>query len=122
VRDCIEDISNNIKEGAEAFVEAEMRILLPATVTLCLVVFVLTGSRGAKEILQSPIANAKPVSWHTRNPELARFVRQSHNSRQAALSCFSVMCQILHFVQDWAFGAFSAMAFLCGAVTSAIAG
>lgn len=62
MRKCIEDISNNITEGAEAFVAAEMKILLPATVTLCLIVFVLAGSRGAKEILQSPVANAKPVS------------------------------------------------------------
>ena len=64
MRKCIEDISNNIKEGAEAFVAAEMKILLPATITLCLIVLVLAGSRGAKEILQSPVANAKPVSFH----------------------------------------------------------
>lgn len=66
MRKCIEDISNNIKEGAEAFVVAEMKMLLPATLALSLVVFVLTGSRGAKEILQSPVAGAKPVqSPHT---------------------------------------------------------
>jgi len=60
-RKCVEDISNNIVDGAEAYVNAELKILVPVTISLSLVVLMLTGSKGAKEILPSADADSAPV-------------------------------------------------------------
>lgn len=61
-RKCVEDIANNIVDGADAYVDAELKILVPVTVSLSLVVLMLTGSRGAKEILPGATPEAAPVS------------------------------------------------------------
>jgi Na+/H+-translocating membrane pyrophosphatase len=87
IRKCVADISVFINEGTQAFINAELGIMIGFVLTFGLVILMLTGSRGRKDYLQSPIGNA-----------------------------------IVSFEQDWVFGIFSAIAFICGAATSALAG
>jgi len=90
VRHCIDDICDYIEKGTQEFVARESRVMIPFVLVFSLLVFMLTGCRGRKEILPSP---TDPPG----NP-------------------------IIEFVSDYTFGAFSAVAYCCGAATSAFAG
>lgn len=78
------------------FIKAEMRYLIPYIVCYSLVILMLTGARGRKSIYEGPSTTVDGVEI----PGVP----------------------IVTFEQDWIFGLFSFVAFICGAVTSAVSG
>lgn len=54
VRHCIDDICDYIEKGTSEYLAVESRVLIPYVLTFSIVVFLLTGCRGRKDILPSP--------------------------------------------------------------------